>query len=106
MTKLRPLGRLRQAVEEATGLDITHVHEDLVFIEYAAFMFRFDLEDPDKVYLHFNRDCEAGARQQFAKALLERAKENQLVFLSSDDYELSQIEGKEEIEIKFFAKVE
>ena len=61
--QFRPLGETRTIIEEM-DLEITHVHDDLVFIQHNAFLLRFDDECENNLFLHFNEDCDPFGRSK------------------------------------------
>jgi len=97
----RELGLLKQTVEEATGLEVTHYFDDLVFVTMGAFLFRFDNTTPGRVHLHFQKDCERAAREELFQKLTQRAMANKLTLVLAADVVLEPVEGKEEIRICF-----
>lgn len=66
--KMRPLGYVRQVVEEM-GYEITYAYDDLIFISHSAFLLRFG-EELRILYLYFNRECRpADAEKLSAKVI-------------------------------------
>ncbi|MDA3927856.1 MAG: hypothetical protein PF541_02790 [Prolixibacteraceae bacterium] len=98
--KLRPMGRLLNLIE-VTGFKMEHQFDDLVFVNNTAFLFQFDQENADYVLLRFNSECEEDAKKEISKVLLEKSKEEEVKLVLDSDFEISQIEGKEEFQIKF-----
>jgi hypothetical protein len=98
--KLVPMGKLLNVIETA-GFKVEYHYDDLVFIDNTSLMFRFDLEDFETVYLHFNQECAPQAKAQLTPFLMDIAKEETLKLEVSSDFSLSQKEGKEELEVLF-----
>ena len=99
--KLFALGKLREAVQQATGLDITHVYEDLVFVEHSPFLIRFDHDDLTKVYAHFNIDCDTEDKEKLLGRLVDTASMEGLNCVDAARFTLEPVDGKEEIRINF-----
>ena len=98
--QLAPIGKLLNIVE-AAGFNVKYYYDDLVFIDNTSLLFRFDKEKLDHIYLHFNTECEPGARKKIASFFLSKAKEEQITISQSSLFQLEQIEGKEEFNIVF-----
>ena len=98
---VRNLGKVKQTVEEALGLDVSHVWEDLVFVEMGALMIRFDDTNPGHVWLHFHEDCNAEDRPSLLDLLTKAGKSNGLAFTTAGDFNMVPVEGKEEITVTF-----
>ena len=97
---LKPLGRVRNMIQ-AVSLDISYAYDDLVFVEPNAFLIRFDLKDPSKIYIHFNVDCEEGEATRLLKALSQLATKEGLILVEECKYDMSSNEETEEIELRF-----
>lgn len=97
----RELGLVKQTVEEATGLEISHFYDDLVFVDLGVFLLRFDNVVPGKIHLHFQKDCEADARRELTLKLTDRSQANKLTLVPAPDFILESVEGREEIQIRF-----
>ncbi len=95
---LRPLGKVIQVVEEM-GLQVTHQYDDIVFVEHSAFMFKFS--DDGNADLYFNVDCPAEDADKIYKTIMDLAKNNKLDVIRKGTFEMKQVEGEENIEIKF-----
>lgn len=100
--KLRPLGITKEIIE-SVGLNVTHMYEDLVFIEHNPFLIQFDDDNPSALKIFFNVECESGAAQKIEDALSNAATQNNCSIVNSGRFEMQQKEGTEEIEIKFLA---
>jgi len=97
----RELGLLRQAVEEATGLEVSHFYDDLVFVDLGVFLLRFDNTVPGKVHLHFQEDCEAAARTELVTNLRDRGLANGLTLVPAGAFALEPLPGSGELRIRF-----
>ena len=98
--KLVPMGKLLNVIETA-GYKVEYHYDDLVFIDNTSMMFRFDLEDYETVYLHFNEDCTITAREQLTPFIMKIANEEKLKLVVSSNFSVSQKEGTEELQISF-----
>jgi hypothetical protein len=99
-TKLVPMGKLLNVIETA-GYKMEYHYGDLVFIDNTSLLFRFDLEDYETVYLHFNTECNVAAVVKLVPFLMGIAKEESLALKLGTDFTLKQKEGTEEIEVVF-----
>lgn len=98
--KLVPMGKLLNVIETA-GYQLEYHYEDLVFINNASFIFRFDLADYETVYLHFNHECTPGAREQLTPFIKGIATDEHLNLEISSNFSVSQEAGTEELTIQF-----
>lgn len=99
--KFRPLGEARNIVE-GIGLDITHVHDDLIFVEHNAFLLRFDDECEYNLFLHFNEECEPSEKDKIENNLSEKAKGDGFTITKDLSYRMRQKEETQELEIEFY----
>jgi len=100
-TKLFDLGRVQNAVKAATGLEVSHAYQDLVFVEQSAFMIQFDAEDLKRFICHFNEECPAADRAKLLTHLQAAALKEGLSCAEGKVFRLEQVEDKEEIRIVF-----
>jgi len=100
-TKMRQIGKLRQIVEEATTLEITHIHDDLVFVEHSALLLRFDDTDFDNFFLYFNPECNPSDKQKLIDGLTSTAISTGMRCTPAGQFKLSQVPDKEEVLIEF-----
>ena len=98
--QLRPLGEVRDIVQ-ATGLDISYAYEDLVFSDHSAFILRFDDNIQKRLYLYFNIECDSEKIKILRNKLINASKISDFKIIRAGKFVLTQLEGKEEIEIKF-----
>jgi hypothetical protein len=101
MLKFRNLGRVRQIIEEATGLDITHSYEDLAFVEHSAFLVRFDDNDASNFFCYYNTDCPPQERVSITERLVAASEINKMKCSIAGSFTLSPVDGKDEISITF-----
>jgi hypothetical protein len=99
-TKLVPMGKLLNLIETA-GFKMEYHFDDLVFIDNTSLLFRFDLEDYETVYLHFNHECDTVAKAKLIPFLVKIAQEELLQLKLASDFTLRQKEGAEEVEVVF-----
>jgi hypothetical protein len=99
--KLRPLGKLLNLIESA-GFKLEYQHDDLVFINNTAFLFRFDEKEIELVHLHFNIDCDSEAKEKISNRLLSLSKDEEVKLIVSNNFEIQKTEeDKEEFQIIF-----
>ena len=99
-TVLRPLGKLLNLIE-TNGFKVEYHHDDLVFIDNTAFIFRFDESIAELVHLHFNIECDEPSKKKLTKVFLNTANTEQVNLTVSNDFELRNVEGKEEFQLVF-----
>jgi hypothetical protein len=99
-TRLVPMGKLLNLIETA-GYKMEYHFDDLVFIDNTSLLFRFDLEDYETVYLHFNNECNPSAKAKLIVFLLKIAIEESLKLSLSGSFSLQPKEGKEEFQVIF-----
>lgn len=98
----RPLPLAEQIVE-ATGLKVTYPFDDLVFVEHNPFLLRFDDENFNNIYVHFNVDCHDVDKKQLLDIIEKKARLLGMKAIATRSYTMKQKEGVEEIEIEFSA---
>lgn len=99
--KLRPLGKLMNLIE-SSGFSIEYQHDDLVFVNNTAFLFRFDEENVSLINLHFNIECDTISKDRLSKKLLSLSKQEELNIVLSADFEIKNTNTeKEEFQIVF-----
>ena len=96
----RPLGLIMSALEEA-GFKQSFVYEDLVFVEYNAFLLRME-ESGASVSLFFNVDSELDKREHIARELAQSGSRFNLEVMARGTYHLTADNDKERIDIAFF----
>ncbi len=95
---LRPLGLIKQMIDE-TGLSVTHVWDDLVFIEHNAYILQMG-EKGEDVLLHFNTESDEDKRDEITATLMLLGKESGLKVNRAGTYSLKQRDD-ENIDIEF-----
>jgi hypothetical protein len=98
--KLVPMGKLLNLIETA-GYKMEYHFDDLVFIDNTSLLFRFDLEDYETVYLHFNTECNTISKAKLTVFLLKLAIEESIKLRLSSNFILQPKEGKEEFQVLF-----
>lgn len=83
------------------GLEVTHQYDDIVFVEHSAFIFQFD-DESDSVKLYFNRDCSHEDSLKIEKSVMELAVNNKITVERKGSFTMEQVEGEENIELKFY----
>jgi len=99
--ELFDLGRVQNVVKAATGLEVTHAYEDLVFVEHSAFLIQFDPKDLKRFLCHFNEDCPVPDRIKLLGYLQAAAEQEGLVCAQGQVFRLEQVPDKEEIRVLF-----
>ena len=99
--KTRQLGKVKQILEEGFGLDITHFWDDLAFVESSPFIVQFD-SDPQYLKIYFSRDCEEKNRAGIMARFRSAASANGMRCGESGSFSLEQIEGAEELSVRFY----
>lgn len=94
----RPLGLLRELIE-SMGLAITHVFEDLVFVEHNAFLLQMGEEGTD-VRLWFNSQSLPAERPGIAATLAAIGKECGLQVKRCGTFRMSQQQGGQEFRLE------
>lgn len=95
------LGRVQNAIQTATGLEVTHAYEDLVFVEHTAFLIQFHPTDLKRFYCHFNEACPMPDRDQLLDRLQRAAGTEGLSCDRGRTFRLAQVEDQEAIQIQF-----
>ena len=94
----RPLGLIKEVIE-ASGLAITHVFEDLVFIEHNAFFLQMGKRGED-VRLFFNIESKAELREEIALRLSEEGRKCGLRIERLGTFRAAQEEGSEHFQLE------
>ena len=94
----RKLGIVREIVE-SIGMEISHVYEDLVFLNHNGFLLRFSDND-NSVYVHRNCEAEEQALEGALAILIDAATRQDMTFVEGVAYTISQA-GEEELRIEF-----
>lgn len=94
----RKLGVVREIIE-AIGMEISHVYEDLVFLNHNGFLLRFTDKD-NTICIHKNREAEEQTLDDALAILVDAGKQQEMIFVQGEPYILSQA-GEEELRIEF-----
>jgi hypothetical protein len=97
---LAPMGKVLNLIE-AAGFKLEYHYDDLVFVDNTSFLFRFDMEAQNTVYLHFNADCSPEAMKRLSAFFTEQALKEEITVIISSRFQFEGTEGKEEIKILF-----
>ena len=97
----RKLGVVREIVE-SIGMEISHVYEDLVFLNHNGFLLRFS-DKENSVYVHRNCEAEEQALEDALGVLIDAATRQDMVFVEGVPYTITQA-GEEELRIEFVEK--
>jgi hypothetical protein len=100
MNTLWNLGRVKQIIEEALQLDISHVYDDIAFVEHSALVIVFDHDDLDKFNCYFNIDCPDEDRARIFSLIEEVSPRNKMKPSNAGTFKMEQLEN-EEIKISF-----
>lgn len=95
----RPLGLIKEVIE-TTGLEITHVFEDLVFIEHNSYLLQMG-ERGEEVRLYFNCESTAGMRGDIARHLAEEGGKLGLMIERRGTFRVAQDEGEVSFQLEF-----
>ncbi|NBC84342.1 MAG: hypothetical protein GVY19_13315 [Bacteroidetes bacterium] len=98
--QFRPLGKARNIVERM-ALAITHIHDDLIFIEHNAFILRFDDACENNLFLHFNEISHPSERDNIALQVSRSAQVEGFTIQKGKHFKMEQKAGSEEIQIIF-----
>jgi len=96
----RPLGKIGNIIQTA-GFDMSYAYDDLVFSDHSVFILRFDAQKDTDLHLYFNTDCDKKEVLRFEQKLKASAKTEGFAISSTGSFSIEQLEGKEELEIKF-----
>ena len=99
-SRLLPMGKLLNLIETA-GYKMEYHFDDLVFIDNTSLLFRFDLNDYETIYLHFNTECNATTKAKLLIFLMKLAQEEKMLLSLANNFSLKQKEGTEEIQVEF-----
>ena len=97
----RKLGVVREIVE-SIGMEISHVYEDLVFLNHNGFLLRFTDKD-NSICMHRNCEAEEQALEDALAILADAATRQGMTFVQDVPYAVSQT-GEEELRIAFIYK--
>ncbi len=85
---------------EATGLTVTYLFDDLIFVEQNPFLLRFNDKNPSQIFIHFNQDCYKKDKTRLHKLMEAKACEFGMEAILCSAYTMVQ-KDNDEIEISF-----
>lgn len=97
---LRPLGIIQHLIE-SLGLDITYTYDDLVFIEYNAFLLEMSAEHGEEISIWFNEESTPANRQEILSRIKEAARSYGLLIERRGTYSLTARDESETVDIHF-----
>ena len=100
MKKLWNLGRVKQIIEEALGLEVTHAYEDVAFVEHSAFIIMFSNDDLNKFKCYFSTDCSERDRKSLFAKIDAASPRNKMTAVNAGTFSMEQLEN-EEIKLNF-----
>lgn len=95
----RPLGQIATMLE-ATGFQVSHCYEDLVFLEHNAFLLQMG-ERGEDIGVWFNVDCEPEKRDEVMDAFKEQGPLFNFRIQKSGTYKMGTGEEDETLQIEF-----
>ncbi len=95
------LGRVQNILKAATGLEVTHAYDDLVFVEHAAFLIQFVPQDLKRFQCHFNEQCVAEDRVKLLARIQTASASEGMACDAGRTFTLEQVPDKEEVRIHF-----
>lgn len=95
----RPLGLIKEVID-STGLAITYVFEDLIFIEHNAFLLQMG-DRGEEVRLFFNTESAVEHREEIAWRLAEEGRKRNLQIGRLGTFRVAQEEGSEHFQLEF-----
>ncbi len=57
----RSIDNIKTIIEDS-GLSISYLYDDLIFVKHNAYILRFDDEKPNHFFLHFNEESDEAER--------------------------------------------
>lgn len=94
----RPITRVLQMLEPL-GLEVTHMYEDLVFVDRNAFLLRFE-EKGENITLFFNADATPADRIPVLESVSTTGKTQGLTITCGGTFTMTQRDD-EQIDIRF-----
>nr|WP_321453772.1 hypothetical protein [uncultured Carboxylicivirga sp.] len=85
------------------GLEPTYAHEDLIFVEQNNFLIRLSLEDPDVLYLHFNKKCDPAEAKLIKQNLRIVAVRDGVKLMQDNTFSIVPNSDKSGFEVSFMA---
>jgi len=94
------LEKVKFIVKDACGIDIAYAYEDLVFSEHGLFIIQFQ-PDSKELGCWFNKECIETSKVTMFNSLAKSATLNGMELKYKGKFEMSQKDGKDEIDIAF-----
>ncbi len=98
---MRDLEKIKFIIKEATGLDLSYAYDDLVFSEHGIFILQFEESIENRLFCYFHKDCIANDMKLMIENLKSVGQNNGETIEFVSRFDMEQVEGKEEIQIKF-----
>ncbi len=98
---VRPLGIVKEALD-AAGLEITYAYDDIVFVDHSLMIISFRDDDPGRIDIYFNRDCEPQTRRELSEKVRSEAEKRELIACEKGAFRLEDDPGTEQLKISFF----
>ena len=98
---MRDLEKIRFIIKEATGLDIAYAYDDLVFSENGVIIIQCAEDIENKLFCYFHKDCQSNEVTKIMENLNDVSQLNGVSIEFVSRFEMEQVEGKEEFQIKF-----
>ncbi len=95
----RPLGLIKEMIE-VSGLEVTYVYDDLVFIEHNAFLLQMG-ESGEDVAVWFNVESTQSSRPELLKRLQRAGTPLGLNMREGGNFRMQQEEGEENLQLEF-----
>ncbi|VBB44705.1 conserved hypothetical protein [uncultured Paludibacter sp.] len=100
------LEKARFIIKDAVQLDISYAYDDLIFSEHGLFIIQFVKENKNKLYCWFNTTTTNDFKKSTFTALETTCNLNKMIIEYKGDFEISQKENGEELDIKFIGKTQ
>jgi hypothetical protein len=94
------LEKVKFIVKDACGIDIAYAYEDLVFSEHGLFIIQFQ-SNTKELGCWFNKECIETSKVTMFNSLAKSATLNGMEMKYKGKFDMSQKEGKDEIDIQF-----
>lgn len=75
-------------VIESTGLSISYLYDDLIFVKHNAYILRFDDDRPNHFFLHFNVESDEKERPKVANYLQVMGKSHSTEITLSSNFHI------------------
>lgn len=99
-TRIRPFDIAKDIIN-LCGLDISYFYDDLIFSDHSLFILQFDDENPERMKLYFNRDCEIDKKIKLKDNLYKEAKKRGINLMDEGNFHLKENPETKEITIYY-----